>query len=213
MRSRIVRGAGIAAAVVLGAAGCSSGPGDTGSDRSAGSSAAGQGFWGAHGADGTSEANPPASIEALAQRADIVVLGTVTGVGEGKDYSDAGKAPNRTSNLVLRVDRSSGATLTSALVEVTRAPVTTLKDIAGDMPKGQYVFYLKRWYEGPDGPVYRCASPAKCVVGVNEGALETPRDPEAANELQSSSKGLPQSSGSSRSLNVEDLFTASTNAK
>lgn len=213
MRSRIVKVAGIAAAVVLGAAGCSSGSDDRGSDRGAGSSAAGEGFWGAHGADGTSEANPPASVEALSQRADIVVLGTITGVGEGKDYTDAGKAPNHTSNLVLRVDRASGATLTSALLEVTRAPVATLKDVAGDLPKGQYVFYLKRWYEGPDGPVYRCASPAKCVVGVNDGALETPRDPEAAKELQSSSKGLPQSSGSGKPLDVAGLFTASVNAK
>lgn len=80
------------------------------------------------------------------------------------------------------------------------------------MPKGQYVFYLMCWYQGPDGPVYRCASPAKCVVGVNGGALETPRDPEAAKELQSSSKGLP-SSCSGKTLNVEDLFTASANTK
>ncbi|MFD7926576.1 hypothetical protein, partial [Streptomyces sp. NPDC059742] len=108
-----------------------------------------------------------------------------------KDYTDAGKAPNRTPNLALRVDRSSGATLTSASVEVTRAPVTTLKDIAGDLPKGQYVFFLKHWYESPDGPVYRCASPAKCVVGVNDGALETLRDPEAAKNSSPPRRACP----------------------
>ncbi|MFE9479756.1 hypothetical protein ACFYNM_14290 [Streptomyces spororaveus] len=206
MRSRIARVAGVAAAVLLGAVGCSSGSGG-------GSAAQGQGFWGAHGADGPSEANAPASIEALAQRTDLIVLGTITGVEEGRDYTDPGKAPNRTSNLVLQVDRASGGKPATALVEVTREPVTALKDISDALPKGQYVFYLKNWYEGPDGPVYRCASPAKCVVGVNDGVLETPRDPDAAQELQSSSKGLTQSSGNGKPLSVEDLFTASTSAK
>ncbi|MCH0540080.1 hypothetical protein I3F58_10975 [Streptomyces sp. MUM 203J] len=147
------------------------------------SAAAPAGFWGAHPGRGAAEADAPESLTELADRSDLVVLGTIAGAEEGRDYTDPGKPPNRTSNIGIRVEKSSKPGVTEAVVEFTREPGAELNDIAADLPGGRYVFYLTSWYQGPDGPVYSCASAARCVVSAEGGKLETPRDPEVAEEL------------------------------
>ncbi|MCQ1575748.1 hypothetical protein [Streptomyces parvus] len=152
------------------------------------------------------------SLTAIAERADLVVLGTVSGAEEGKDYTEEGKPPNRTSNLSIGVEQSSDTGVSEAVVEITRDTATSLTDIQADLPKGRYVFYLSAWYDGPDGPVYHCASPAKCVVGVEEGDLETPRDPEAAEELQVPAEADQKKTAKNDTLTVEQVFDLSAEA-
>lgn len=207
MRKRILSIVG-AAALTLGVTACSSSS-DTGSTESIRATG---GFWGVHGAQGASEADPPMSLTAIAERADLVVLGTVSGAEEGKDYTEEGKPPNRTSNLSIGVEQSSDTGVSEAVVEITRDTATSLTDIQDNLPKGRYVFYLSTWYDGPDGPVYRCASPAKCVVGVEEGDLETPRDPEAAEELQVPAEADQEKAAKNDSLTVEQVYDLSAEA-
>ncbi|MFE7774002.1 hypothetical protein ACFU5O_08885 [Streptomyces sp. NPDC057445] len=205
-------------AVLLATTGCGSGPE---SDDAPARSASG-GFWDTHATAAASEVDPPTSIPDLASRSELVVLGTVGGAREGKDYTEAGKPPNRTSNIDIRVEKSSKPGVTGAVVEFTRAPGTELNDIVADLPKGKYVFYLTSWYQGPDGPVYSCASAAKCVVSAKDGVLQTPRDPEAAEELAEGTRtATPAKSGKSAQsktspapeLNsAEDVFALSAPA-
>ncbi|MEN8651236.1 hypothetical protein ABCR94_11470 [Streptomyces sp. 21So2-11] len=204
---------GLVAALVFGATACTSAEGGGGAapDKSGGD-AVSQSFWGTHSTPAASEADPPTSVTGIAERADLVVLGNFGGVKEGRNYSEDGKPANRTSNLDLRVEKSSKAGVDKAVVEFTRNPGSQLKDIVEDLPKGRYVFYLKSWYEGPDGPVYRCASPAKCVVGVADGALETPRDPGAAEDLSEPAAAARQSSGTDGTLTLETVYSQSAAA-
>ncbi|GAA2496286.1 hypothetical protein [Streptomyces gobitricini] len=207
-------------AVLLSTAACSSG-----TPRAEGTPdtpAASGGFWGAHAGAAASEANPPTSVPDLAGRSDLVVLGTITGAEEGKEYTDPGKPANRTSNVRIAVEKSSKPGVTEAVVEFTRDPAHDLNDITDDLPEGKYVFYLTSWYEGPDGPVHSCASTAACVVSAKDGALETPRDPEIARELtegtraavktepvksaQSSRAGQSAQEGRPRLNSADDVF-------
>ncbi|MFJ1671503.1 hypothetical protein ACIOK4_34960 [Streptomyces bottropensis] len=105
------------------------------------------------------------------------------GAEGGKDYGKEGKSTNHTSNLTIKVERASSPDVSEAVVELTRNPGSNLSDVVDDLPKGRYVFYLKSWYKGDDGPLYRCASAAKCLVGVTDGSLTTPREPESAEDL------------------------------
>ncbi|RST13418.1 hypothetical protein E2C00_09650 [Streptomyces sp. WAC05374] len=222
-RAHITRAAAGAAtlAVLLGTAACSSGTQPADKERgTSGATKASGGFWGAHAGAAASEANPPASVPDLASRSDLVVLGTITGAEEGKEYADPGKPVNRTSNVRIKVAKSSKPGVTDAVVEFTRDPGHDLKDITGSVPQGSYVFYLRSWYEGPDGPVYSCASTASCVVAAKDGALQTPRDPEAAQELTEGTRSAAPAaagktaqsapSGPQRLNSAEDVFALST---
>ncbi|WP_431044149.1 hypothetical protein ACQUSR_21125 [Streptomyces sp. P1-3] len=199
-----------AAAVMLSAAACSSSTQETKQETKA--DTRDSGFWEAHASAAGVEVEPPASVTDIAERSGLVVLGTVSGATEGRDYSEQGKPPNRTSNIAVNVERSSDAGVKRAVVEFTRHPGDDLSDVVNDLPKGTYVFYLSPWYEGPDGPVYRCASAAGCVVGVENGALKTPRDPEAARELGPAAKARPRTAVADEPLTVEDVFAKSAAA-
>ncbi|MFF8832565.1 hypothetical protein [Streptomyces sp. NPDC015131] len=189
--------AGAAAlAVLLSTAACSSGAPEAG--RAPEATAAPAGFWGAHAGAAASEANPPADVADLAGRSDLVVLGTVTGAEEGKEYADPGKPVSRTSNIRIAVDKASRPGVKEAVVEFTRDPAHDLKDVTGKLPQGQYVFYLTSWYEGPDGPVYSCAATSACVVAAKDGVLETPRDPEAAKELTEGTRAAASAGGAAK---------------
>ncbi|WKX70622.1 hypothetical protein [Streptomyces sp. XD-27] len=212
IRTRIAPVAGAvatAAAVMLGAAACSSNTQEAKQETKAGGET---GFWAAHASAAGLEAAPPASVTDVAARSDLVVLGTVSGATEGRDYSEKDKPPNRTSNVAIKVERSSDPGVERAVVEFTRHPGDELSDVVGGLPKGSYVFYLSAWYEGPDGPVYRCASAGSCVVGVENGALKTPRDPEAARELGPAAKARPRTAAADKPLTVEDVFAKSAGA-
>lgn len=65
--------------------------------------------------------------------------------------------------------------MTGAVVEFTRDPGHNLKDITADLPKGEVRLHLTSWYEGPDGPVYSCASTASCVVAARTAPSRRPR--------------------------------------
>ncbi|MEV3990348.1 hypothetical protein AB0J57_15715 [Streptomyces sp. NPDC049837] len=221
-RTHITRAAAGAAtlAVLLATAACSSGtPKADGEQGTSNATKASGDFWSAHAGAAASEANPPASVPDLAGRSDLVVLGTITGAKEGKDYTDPGKPANRTSNVEIKVEKSSKPGVTGAVVEFTRDPGHNLKDITDSLPKGKYVFYLTSWYEGADGPVYSCAATAACVVAAKDGALQTPRDPEAAHELTKGTKSAaPAQAGKTaqaappgqRLNSADDVFALST---
>ncbi|WP_149183055.1 hypothetical protein [Streptomyces sp. TRM49041] len=211
MRTRTARATTAAAtlAVLLAATACSADGGGTRADDTrvgdrGDGAAAPAGFWGAHAGSGSSEADPPASLPELADRSDLVVLGTIAGAKEGKDYTDPGKPSNRTSNIDIRVEKSSKPGVTDAVVEFTRAPGVELNDIVADLPKGQYVFYLTSWYQGPEGPVYSCTSAARCVVSAEGGTLRTPRDPEVAQELTDGTRAAVGTSAPRRSASASD---------
>ncbi|ORT58535.1 hypothetical protein [Streptomyces sp. CB03238] len=222
-RTHITRAAAGAAtlAVLLATAACSSGTPQADGERGTSTATKASGdFWGAHAGAAASEVDPPTSVPDLASRSDLVVLGTITGAKEGKDYTEPGKPPNRTSNVEIEVEKASKPGVTGAVVEFTRDPGHNLKDITASLPKGKYVFYLTSWYEGPDGPVYSCASTASCVVAAKDGALQTPRDPQTAHELTEGTKTAAPAqagktaqsapSGPQRLNSAEDVFALST---
>lgn len=162
-------------------------------------------FWASHSASIGLEADPPATLNELTDRSDVVALAEITGVTEGRDYTDPGKPPNRTSNLSLSVGRVVGVGKNSGTltVEFSRSPLTTLESVAASLPHGQFVFYLKPWYNGEAGTVYRCTSTSRCVLGAERGQVATPRGPVAASEL-----ALPQGLGA-QPLTVDQLFDES----
>ncbi|MDW8807475.1 hypothetical protein P1P68_22470 [Streptomyces scabiei] len=197
----------IVAALALGLTACGSTD-----DKAAGT----PGFWEAHAVTGASEVDPPTSVPAIAERSELVVLGSIEGAEEGKDYGEEGKPTNHTSNLTIKVERASSPDVSEAVVEFTRNPGSGLTDVVDDLPKGRYVFYLTSWYKGDDGPVYRCASAAKCLVGVTDGTLTTPREPEAAEDLappeESAGASKIAAADDDATLTLEDVYTISAAA-
>lgn len=215
MKARSALVPGIAAAAALGLTLTACGSTDEEAVGSPGSAAT-PGFWAAHSVAGASEADPPTSLPEISERSDLVVLGTIGGATEGKDYTEAGKPPSRTSNLTIRVERSSSPEVSEAVLEFTRNPGSSLSDVVDDLPTGRYVFYLASWYEGKDGPVYRCASAAKCLVGVTDGSLATPREPDAAEDLSQpkASAGASRAAAADgdATLTLEDVYAISAAA-
>ncbi|NKE61458.1 hypothetical protein FXN61_33735 [Lentzea sp. PSKA42] len=184
-------------AAALALTGCSSAP------------VAAPGFWDAHTVQG-SMPEEPETVEDLASQSQLVVLGTIGGVTEGKEYTDPGKPAHRTSNVGINVEKSSKAGVSQAVVEFSRSPETALSDVATSLPKGRYVFYLQHWYDGPDGPVYGCTSVAMCVVGVDGGTFATPRDPHLAEDMRAEGRvPVKNQAPSPDGLTVEQIFTSS----
>ena len=140
---------------------------------------AGGDFWAVHAVSGTEEVDRPASVTELAQRSDVVVLGHVTSVAAGRDYTQPGKPADLTQNVTITGSRSQPAGASFVLEMGAPQAGST----AAALPKGDYVFYLTRWYVAADGTqVYNCTSPALCVIG---GApLTSVRAPEALAGLQ-----------------------------
>ncbi|MFS8101309.1 hypothetical protein LFM09_29705 [Lentzea alba] len=184
-------------AAALALTGCSSTP------------AASADFWDAHTVHGSMPEEPD-TVEDLASQSQLVVLGTIGGVTEGKEYTDPGKPVHRTSNVAIKAEKASRAGVSQAVVEFSRSPETALSDVAASLPKGRYVFYLQHWYDGPDGPVYGCASVGMCVVGVDGGSFTTPRDPGLAEDLRAEGRvPLKNQAPSPDGLTVEQIFTSS----
>jgi len=173
------------------------------------SASAGPDFWETHAVRGTL-VEEPETVEELASQSQLVVLGTIGNVTEGKEYTDPGKPVHRTSNVAIQVEKSSKAGVSSAVVEFSRQAETSLEDATAGLPKGRYVFYLQHWYDGPNGPVYACTSVGMCVVGVDGGAMSTPRDPHLAEEMRS--EGRVPMQQPSADLTVDKLFTTSSAA-
>jgi hypothetical protein len=169
-------------------------------------------FWNAHTVEGSMPEEPD-TVEQLASQSQLVVLGTIDGVTEGKEYTDPGKPVHRTSNVAIQVDKSSKPGVTKAVVEFSRQPETTLSDVASGLPKGKYVFYLQHWYDGPDGPVYGCTSVGMCVVGVDNGAIATPRDPGLSEDMRSEGRvPMKNQAPSPNGLTVDQIFADSSAA-
>lgn len=59
---------------------------------------------------------------AITERSELVVLGSIAGAEEGKDYGEEGKPTNHTSNLTIKVERASSPDVSEAVVEFTRNP-------------------------------------------------------------------------------------------
>lgn len=169
-------------------------------------------FWDAHTVEG-SMPEEPETVEELASQSQLVVLGTIGGVTEGKDYTDPGKPAHRTSNVAIQVEKSSTPGISKAVVEFSRQPETTLADAASALPQGKYVFYLQHWYDGPDGPVYGCTSVGMCAVGVNGGSFATPRDPGLAEDMRAEGRvPMKNQSPSPDGLTVDRIFSTSAAA-
>jgi hypothetical protein len=164
---------GVVAALVLSCPACAS-------DQSGGEpTAKGAHYWARHSAGAALEVDRPLSIAVLAQRSDVVVLGRVSASGDGRDYSQPGKGPNKTVNLTVASAQSAPSKAGYYVLEIDASPTAEV----GDIPDGDYVFYLTKWYVGADGTqVYRCTSAALCVIGGSP--LSTVRAPEAAVDLQ-----------------------------
>lgn len=191
-----------AAALVLTA--CSSTP--------APAPAAAPGFWDAHAVHG-SMPEEPETVEELASQSQLVVLGTIGGVTEGRDYTDPGKPAHRTSNVAIQVEKANRAGVPQAVVEFSRQPETALADVASALPKGRYVFYLQHWYDGPDGPVYSCTSVGMCAVGVDGGSVTTPREPGLAEDLRAEGRvPVKHQAPSPDGLTVDRIFVDSAAA-
>ncbi|MDX8030869.1 hypothetical protein SK803_11635 [Lentzea sp. BCCO 10_0856] len=174
--------------------------------------AASPGFWDAHTVQG-SMPDEPETIEQLASQSQLVVLGTINGVTEGKEYTDPGKPAHRTSNVAIQVEKSSNPNISKAVVEFSRQPETTLTDVASGLPQGKYVFYLQHWYDGPDGPVYGCTSVGMCAVGIDGGSISTPRDPGLAEDMRSEGRvPMKNQAPSPDGLTVDQIFTTSAAA-
>jgi hypothetical protein len=173
-------------------------------DQESGTDDAGEStFWSAHAVASGSEGELILSADELAIRADLIVTGKIGAVAEGKDYTEAGKPPRRTTNVTVPVMDSTTGTVSPVVVEFTRSPLVA-DDAAGTtLPKDDYVWYLSIWYEGEDGPVYRCTSPSYCAIGVEKGDLVTPRDPPAADQL-----AVPDELAAEPSFTEADLFDA-----
>ncbi len=170
------------------------------------------GFWDAHTVQG-SMPDEPETVEQLAAQSQLVVLGTINGVTEGKEYTDPGKPAHRTSNVAIQVDKSSKPGVSKAVVEFSRQPETTIADATSALPKGKYVFYLQHWYDGPEGPVYGCTSVAMCVVGVDNGAISTPRDPDLSEDMRSEGRvPMKNQAPSPNGPTVDQIFTDSAAA-
>ena len=91
-------------------------------------------FWDAHTIQGSMPEEPD-TVEDVAAKSQLVVLGTIDGVTEGKDYTDPGKPAHRTSNVAIQVEKSSKPGVSKAVVEFSRQPETTLPDMAAALPK------------------------------------------------------------------------------
>ncbi|MEV6240800.1 hypothetical protein [Lentzea sp. NPDC051838] len=170
------------------------------------------GFWDAHTVQGSMPEEPD-TVEQLAAQSTLVVLGTIDGVTEGREYTDPGKPAHRTSNVAIQVEKSSRAGVSQAVVEFSRQPETALPDVVSTLPKGKYVFYLQHWYDGPDGPVYGCTSVGMCAVGVDGGSVATPRDPGLAEDMRAEGRvPVKNQAPSPDGLTVEQIFSTSAAA-
>lgn len=149
--------------------------------------AAAEGFWVSHTAAVGVEADMPDSLEGLGEKADLVVTGRIVGYAEGRDYTDPGRAPNRTGNVVVEIAKSHPSTAAASgrvRVEFTRAPLVSAAEASAQLPAEELVFFLTDYYEDAEGPVYRCTSPALCVLGVDKGSPSSKREPAASERLR-----------------------------
>jgi hypothetical protein len=178
----------LACAALL-AVGCSHGPSNP-------SASSGGQFWADSANLSGLEAHRPTSLKDLAKASDLVVVGTISAVKEGRDYSEAGKAPNRTKDISIKVERSAPLTADVVVFEVGSATV----EAAAVPPAGRFVFFLQDAYSTAKGPVYGCTSPALCVFGLSQPVTSV-RDPQAGRELEST---LPST--------VDDAFNQAAEA-
>jgi hypothetical protein len=135
--------------------------------------------WGAFRAAAALEEDPPSSLDEARAVSTHTVVGEIVDAQPGKTYVDGAGGSTKTANLTIQ---ASAPDTQKYVVEMVLEPTATVP-ASGELPQGEYLFFIFPGYTTSTGTVYGCLSQGWCGISAVGGAWRSSTDGEVTSTI------------------------------